>query len=315
MSRQPSKGTNTAELSDTIRSSKRLPNPPQIGIDCDSMDHFAPRARSLHTLLQGLCNDRALSQSPSSFEFKLIPSGSELKIAELNACLSLVESTSVQDYRNSRIGWHPRKKRLEMSDEEMIYLLVRHAGANFEEAQSTQKIEQDEVFTTKHQSDSHSPEQYSGNGMTRGKQDQTAQSNTDDTVLDDGDAQDNHDNKCDVARNKPTAGDNILGFLSFMFTNDDPPHENREVVYIYEIHLQKCLRGQGLGSRLIKFAEGAARECGISKVMLTVFTANIGARALYERLGYSKDKCSPRDRIVRNKTIEAEYAIMSKLLA
>jgi len=106
----------------------------------------------------------------------------------------------------------------------------------------------------------------------------------------------------------------ILGFLSFMLTNDDPPHQDREVVYIYEIHLDESLRRRGLGSALIRFAENAAHCCGITKTMLTVFSANAGARALYERLGYGKDACSPRDKVMRRKVVKADYMIMSKEL-
>jgi ribosomal protein S18 acetylase RimI-like enzyme len=106
----------------------------------------------------------------------------------------------------------------------------------------------------------------------------------------------------------------ILGFLSFMYTNDDPPFEEREVVYIYEIHLAEPLRGYGLGKRLIKIAEEAARKMSISKTMLTVFSSNKEARKLYERLGYGKDDCSPADRKTRGRVIEADYIIMSKEL-
>ena len=103
----------------------------------------------------------------------------------------------------------------------------------------------------------------------------------------------------------------ILGFLSFMYTNDDPPYEEREVLYIYEIHLAEQLRGFGLGKCLMKITEEAARKMKISKTMLTVFTSNKGARKLYERLGYGKDACSPADRKTRGRVIEADYIIMS----
>ena len=97
-----------------------------------------------------------------------------------------------------------------------------------------------------------------------------------------------------------------------MLTYDDPPYEDREVVYIYEIHLDESLRGQGLGSRLVGFVEHVARECHIGKTMLTVFTVNKGAKKLYEKLGYTKDACSPGDRVMRTKTIKADFVIMSK---
>jgi ribosomal protein S18 acetylase RimI-like enzyme len=104
----------------------------------------------------------------------------------------------------------------------------------------------------------------------------------------------------------------ILGFISFMFTYDDPPHDDREVLYIYEIHLDEQLRGQRLGPYLMTFVENVARACQIKKTMLTVFTANKRAKGIYESLGYGKDECSPDDRVTRNKVIKADYVIMSK---
>jgi ribosomal protein S18 acetylase RimI-like enzyme len=106
----------------------------------------------------------------------------------------------------------------------------------------------------------------------------------------------------------------ILGFLSFMITHDDPPLEHMTVGYIYEVHLCEELRGLGLGSFLITQAERIVRELGLHKMMLTVFTRNKGARRLYDRLGYTKDQCSPSDRRTRRGTIEADYAILSKVL-
>lgn len=106
----------------------------------------------------------------------------------------------------------------------------------------------------------------------------------------------------------------ILGFLSFMITNDDPPHQARPVVYIYEVHLCEALRGVGLGSHLITMAESVAKRAGISKSMLTVFTANKGARRLYERLGYQRDQASLPDRSIRGRTIEPDHIIMGKEL-
>lgn len=106
----------------------------------------------------------------------------------------------------------------------------------------------------------------------------------------------------------------IFGFLSFMFTNDDPPFADRPVIYIYEIHLAESMRGLGLGSHLMKMVESIARSVGLGKLMLTVFSSNKGARRLYEKLGYTKDQCSPPDREVRGRVIEADYVIMNKEL-
>lgn len=104
----------------------------------------------------------------------------------------------------------------------------------------------------------------------------------------------------------------ILGFASFMFCKDDPPYEHVDVVYIFEVHLTESLRGRGLGRQLIQFIEFAAGTMEINKAMLTVFKVNDGARRLYTNLGYTKDRCSPEDRVTRKGTIEADYIIMSK---
>lgn len=106
----------------------------------------------------------------------------------------------------------------------------------------------------------------------------------------------------------------ILGFLSFKFDFDDPPHDLRQVLYIFELHLDDRLRGQGLGGRMIQWVESQARLVKIRKMMLTVFTSNHGARRLYEKEGFEKDACSPEDRVTRRKVIKADYIIMSKEL-
>jgi GNAT superfamily N-acetyltransferase len=172
-------------------------------------------------------------------KLQLVPSGSELKAEDITNCLALIELTSGQDYAKSSMGWNAKKKKEELQDKDMMFLLIRA-----------------DDFTSR-----------------------------------------------------------ILGFMSFMFTNDDPPKQDREVVYLYEVHLLEFLRGRGLGGKLLAFLEEAARLCGVTKTMLTVFVANEGARRMYEKAGYVKDSCSPAGRKVRKRVIEADYLIMSKELA
>jgi ribosomal protein S18 acetylase RimI-like enzyme len=171
--------------------------------------------------------------------FQYVRTAAELDKGDLEACFKLIEATSGDDYKASSMGWKPKKKKEEMKDKEMQYLLVKEGDS--------------------------------------------------------------------------VAG-NLLGFISFMFTMDDPPFQSNEVVYIYEVHLDDSLRGRGLGSRMIRFVEVACHRCGFLKAMLTVFKSNAAARGLYEKLGYGKDQCSPEDRVVRGRTIEADYLIMSKFL-
>ncbi len=49
-----------------------------------------------------------------------------------------------------------------------------------------------------------------------------------------------------------------------------------------------------------------------TKVMLTCYTSNTRALAFYRRQGFETDANSPDPRVLRGKTVEPEYVIMSK---
>lgn len=190
--------------------------------------------------------------SALTFELKR---STKMTNSELAVCFDLISRTSRQDYQSSSIGWNPDNKMKEMSDKEMLYLLVRQAeGYTGIEKVSKQGSGADEA-------------------------------------------------------------DAILGFMSFKIEPEDEEHRMmRPVEYIYELHLDDRLRGQGLGGRMLKWAESQARLVNISKVMLTVFRANEGAMRLYEREGFVKDGLSPADRVTRRRVFKSDYVIMSKEL-
>ncbi|ROV91523.1 hypothetical protein VMCG_09444 [Cytospora schulzeri] len=50
----------------------------------------------------------------------------------LEACFSLVEETSKQDYENSSRGWNPSAKRKEMRDPDLRYILVEDASSQIQ---------------------------------------------------------------------------------------------------------------------------------------------------------------------------------------
>lgn len=103
----------------------------------------------------------------------------------------------------------------------------------------------------------------------------------------------------------------VLGFVSFMVTYED----GYEVIYVYEIHLDEQLRGQGIGAVLMNEVESIGQRVGVEKCMLTVFRSNKKAVRWYERLGYSVDDFSPGPRVLRNGTVkEPSYTILSKSL-
>ncbi|KAL8792637.1 MAG: hypothetical protein Q9195_004765 [Heterodermia aff. obscurata] len=57
---------------------------------------------------------------------------SNIRPEDLEACFKLVERTSSQDYKSSSVGWSAARKRQEMADQDMKYLLLTTSdGANF----------------------------------------------------------------------------------------------------------------------------------------------------------------------------------------
>ncbi|WPG97245.1 putative N-acetyltransferase [Acrodontium crateriforme] len=187
---------------------------------------------------------------------------SELTKNQMYQCFNLIESTSRSDYEScATFGWHPRRKRREMSEDEMRYLLVY--------------------------SNSSSPNPPKG--------------------CDNADNQTAHDEDNDQAK---IQDGNLVAFLSFMLTHDSTPCV--PVLYIYEIHTWPLTRGIGLGQHLMHLAETIARNVGVQKVMLTCFMRNTKAMGFYESMGFSKDVCSPEERVTRGRTVEVEYVIMSK---
>jgi len=58
-------------------------------------------------------------------------------------------------------------------------------------------------------------------------------------------------------------------------------------LWIYDIIVHDRFRRRGYASRILHLVEDKARELGAGKVELHVFGHNLGARALYEKLGYT----------------------------
>ena len=55
---------------------------------------------------------------------------------------------------------------------------------------------------------------------------------------------------------------------------------------IWAVYVLPCLRGEGVGARMMRAAEEALRARGFHWAVLGVEVDNPGARRLYERLGY-----------------------------
>ncbi|KAH6900312.1 acyl-CoA N-acyltransferase [Thelonectria olida] len=105
----------------------------------------------------------------------------------------------------------------------------------------------------------------------------------------------------------------IKGFTSLMPTFED----NEAVVYCYEIHLKAELQGTGLGTKLMGHLMDVAENIpAVEKTMLTCFVSNAYGLKFYEKLGFTKDEYSPRERKLRGgKTVIPDYVILSRRTA
>ncbi|ADV67401.1 GNAT family N-acetyltransferase [Deinococcus maricopensis] len=56
--------------------------------------------------------------------------------------------------------------------------------------------------------------------------------------------------------------------------------------YVDTVSVRAAYQGRGVGTQLVQFAVALARERGFPRVTLLVDEGNVGARRLYERLGF-----------------------------
>ena len=69
--------------------------------------------------------------------------------------------------------------------------------------------------------------------------------------------------------------------------------EEDESYYICGMAVDEGQRGKGIGTALLNEAERTGRKMGFKKLSLIVFEENVGARQLYERIGYVERQRHP----------------------
>jgi [ribosomal protein S18]-alanine N-acetyltransferase len=70
----------------------------------------------------------------------------------------------------------------------------------------------------------------------------------------------------------------VAGFCAFWLVFDE--------IHINNVALRPALRGRGLGTALMHHVFAEARRLGARRATLEVRASNVGARRLYERLGF-----------------------------
>lgn len=86
--------------------------------------------------------------------------------------------------------------------------------------------------------------------------------------------------------------------------------EGLAALYVYEIQLEDCCQGRGLGTFMMKLMELVAFQLQMHTVMLTVMQANAHARAMYSSLGYKQHHSSPSLSLEH----DSGYLILHKLV-
>ena len=81
------------------------------------------------------------------------------------------------------------------------------------------------------------------------------------------------------------APDGVVGRLSIA----RDPHPASTHVADLGLMVARDFRRRGVGRALMEAAEDWARDVGVAKIELHVFPYNLGAIALYERLGYRRE--------------------------
>jgi ribosomal-protein-alanine N-acetyltransferase len=71
----------------------------------------------------------------------------------------------------------------------------------------------------------------------------------------------------------------VAGFCAFWLVVDE--------IHINNVALRPAYRGQGLGTALLHHVMREARTLGAKRATLEVRASNVGARRLYERLGFA----------------------------
>jgi len=245
---------------------------------------YTPKAHDITPTHDGQRTTNALFD----ITLKLSPSNSArsaqpeqiISDTDLDTCYRMIEETSGDAYRASSTGWHPRRKKREMRESDMRYLLARRRDLCSESV--TGRGDEDGALSPTYA-------------------DPDAQSH----------AVDSDTNSIGVPIASDTRSRPLDGFASFMLTLED----GRAVIYLYEIHLSLDTRGCGLGAHLLSVVETVGTSAGVDKIMLTVFRANEEARAWYQRRGYEVDEFSPPEKMLRGGAVkQVDYLILSKTL-
>lgn len=80
----------------------------------------------------------------------------------------------------------------------------------------------------------------------------------------------------------------ILAYLKINISTSQTEDMGEEYLEIQRIYVRKSAKGQGIGQKIMKFAEELAQEKGKKKIWLGVWENNFAAQKFYEKQGFKK---------------------------
>jgi GNAT superfamily N-acetyltransferase len=114
---------------------------------------------------------------------------------------------------------------------------------------------------------------------------------------------------------------NIAAFISFQSTVEEDMDNNKiPVLYCYELHVIKDLRGIGLGKFLLKLIENECKKRNLNRIMMTCFKPIFrfpsykSPLQFYFKNGYLIDNISPSKVLKGKDSKDYDYEILSKLI-
>ena len=76
---------------------------------------------------------------------------------------------------------------------------------------------------------------------------------------------------------------------AFMSIGECRDGDKKDAFELWGVYVEPCLRGQGIGRKLMEFCEERARSGGYPEIVLWVFKENRASIGFYEKLGYTFD--------------------------
>jgi len=102
-------------------------------------------------------------------------------------------------------------------------------------------------------------------------------------------------------------GDRLVGITGLQVS---PKIKERHKGFIYTVYVDQAFRGSGLAAGLVEAAIATARQAGMRFVWLSVTIGNVGARRIYERLGFRSVGIEPRGLQVDGVFIDEEVMLL-----